>query len=117
MAVDAVHGHIFISQGSTSQNGILVTDLTGKVITTIGGQTGSMGIALSSHYPNLYAALRRGRVQGGDAQPVGDDHQRLAADAAGGGQRDGHPLSEVAVFLHVVMAEMDLARGRGLGPL
>ena len=38
MAVDAAHGHIFISQGSSGQNGILVTDLTGQVVTTITGQ-------------------------------------------------------------------------------
>ena len=29
MAVDPSHGHIFISQGSSSQNSILVTDLSG----------------------------------------------------------------------------------------
>ena len=38
MVVDAAHGHIFISQGSSGQNGILVTDLAGQVVTTITGQ-------------------------------------------------------------------------------
>jgi YVTN family beta-propeller protein len=57
MAVDAAHGHIFISQGSSSQNGILVTDLTGQVVTTITGQTGVVGIALSPDGSTLYAAL------------------------------------------------------------
>jgi Bacterial Ig-like domain (group 3) len=57
MAVDAAHGHIFISQGSTSQNGILVTDLTGQVVTTITGQTGVRGITLSPDGSILYAAL------------------------------------------------------------
>ena len=60
MAVDAAHGHIFISQGSSSQNGILVTDLTGQVVTTITGQTGVMGIALSPDGSTLYAALSSG---------------------------------------------------------
>lgn len=58
MAVDVPHGHIFISQGSSGQNGILVTDLTGKVVTTITGQTGVYGIALSPDGATLYAALR-----------------------------------------------------------
>jgi hypothetical protein len=62
MAVDAAHGHIFISQGSRSQNSILVTDLTGQVVTTIAGQTAVTGIALSPDGSTLYAAL-----SGGDA--------------------------------------------------
>ena len=62
MAMDAAHGHIFISEGSSSQNGILVTDLTGQAVTTITGQTGVMGLALSPDGSTLYAALR-----GGDA--------------------------------------------------
>lgn len=57
MVADASHGHIFISQGSSSQNGILVTDLTGQVITTITGQNGVKGIALSPDGTTLYAAL------------------------------------------------------------
>src|SRR5579872_4167100 len=60
MAVDSAHGHIFISQGSSGQNGILVTDLTGQVVTTITGQTGVMGIALSPDGSTLYAALGGG---------------------------------------------------------
>jgi YVTN family beta-propeller protein len=62
MAVDAAHGHIFISQGSSSQNGILVTNLSGQVVTTITGQTGVMGIALSPDGSTLYAALSSGDV-------------------------------------------------------
>jgi hypothetical protein len=57
MVVDAAHGHIFISQGSSSQDGILVTDLSGQVITTITGQSGVVGIALSPDGSTLYAAL------------------------------------------------------------
>jgi hypothetical protein len=60
MAVDAAHGHIFFSQGNSSQNGILVTDLTGQVVTTITGQTGVKGIALSPDGSTLYAALGGG---------------------------------------------------------
>jgi YVTN family beta-propeller protein len=62
MAVDAAQGHIFISQGSSSQNGILVTNLSGQVVTTITGQTGVMGIALSPDGSTLYAALSSGDV-------------------------------------------------------
>jgi hypothetical protein len=60
MAVDAAHGHIFISQGSSDENGILVTDLTGQVVTTITGQAGVVGIALSPDGSTLYAALSTG---------------------------------------------------------
>jgi YVTN family beta-propeller protein len=60
MVVDAAHGHIFISQGSSSQNGILVTDLSGQVITTITGQSGVVGITLSPDGSTLYAALSTG---------------------------------------------------------
>jgi hypothetical protein len=56
MVVDAAHGHIFISQGSSSQDGILVTDLNGQVVTTITGQSGVFGIALSPDGSALYAA-------------------------------------------------------------
>jgi hypothetical protein len=57
MVVDAAHGHIFISQGSSSQDGILVTDLSGQVITTITGQPSVVGIALSPDGSTLYAAV------------------------------------------------------------
>src|ERR1700722_14620083 len=60
MVVDAAHGHIFISQGSSSQDGILVTDLSGQVITTITGQSGVVGITLSPDGSTLYAALSTG---------------------------------------------------------
>ena len=57
MVVDAAHGHIFISQGSSSQDGILVTDLSGQVVTTITGQSSVAGIALSPDGSTLYAAI------------------------------------------------------------
>jgi hypothetical protein len=56
MVVDAANGHIFISQGSSSQDGILVTDLSGQVVTTITGQDDVTGIALSPDGSTLYAA-------------------------------------------------------------
>jgi YVTN family beta-propeller protein len=57
MAVDTAHGHIFFSQGSASENSILVTSLTGQTMTSITGQDGVMGIALSADGSTLYAAL------------------------------------------------------------
>jgi Big-like domain-containing protein len=57
MVVDAAHGHIFISQGSSSQDGILVTDLSGQVVTTITGQSSVTGLALSPDGSTLYAAI------------------------------------------------------------
>jgi len=57
MVVDAAHGHIFISQGSSSQDGILVTDLSGQVVTTITGQSSVVGIALSPVGSTLYDAV------------------------------------------------------------
>src|ERR1700729_3171533 len=43
MVVDSTHGHIFISQGSSSQNGILVTVVSGPVNATITGTRGVVG--------------------------------------------------------------------------
>ena len=48
--------HVFISQGPGS-SGILVTDLAGNTVTTISGQTGAEGLALSPDGGTLYAAL------------------------------------------------------------
>ena len=55
--MDATHGHIFISQGSSSQDGILVTDLSGQVVTTITGQSSVTGLALSPDGSTLYNAI------------------------------------------------------------
>jgi DNA-binding beta-propeller fold protein YncE len=60
MVVDAAHGHIFISQDGSSEDGILVTDLTGQVVTTITGQSGVLGMALSPDGSTFYAALSAG---------------------------------------------------------
>jgi hypothetical protein len=57
IVADTVHNHLFISQGSSSQNHIVVTDLSGKQVTTIAGQNGVVGLALSQDGKTLYAAL------------------------------------------------------------
>jgi YVTN family beta-propeller protein len=60
--VDAVHGHLFFTQGSgridnfTQHNAITVTNLSGQLVATIGGQDNVRGIALSPDGSTLYAA-------------------------------------------------------------
>ncbi|MFB7242353.1 hypothetical protein ACFCYX_07765 [Streptomyces populi] len=56
MVVDAPHGHLFIS-GGAGTDGILVTDLDGANPTTIDGEPGATGLALSGDGSTLYAAL------------------------------------------------------------
>ena len=55
IVADTAHGHLFLS--SSSQNEILVTDLTGQPVATITGQDGVRGLALSPDSSTLYAAL------------------------------------------------------------
>jgi hypothetical protein len=57
IVADVAHGHLFISQGSSSLNEIIVTNLAGKEVATIAGQDGVTGIALSPDGSTLYAAL------------------------------------------------------------
>ena len=57
IVADAAHSHLFISQGSSSYNHIIVTNLAGQEVTTIAGQDGVKGIALSPDGSTLYAAL------------------------------------------------------------
>ncbi|MDX3453919.1 hypothetical protein PV396_18535 [Streptomyces sp. ME02-8801-2C] len=59
MLVDTAHQHIYFSQGAGS-TGILVTDLSGTPVTTITGEQGATGLALSSDGGTLYAALKDG---------------------------------------------------------
>ncbi|MGW5279257.1 hypothetical protein ACWERI_07325 [Streptomyces collinus] len=59
LLVDAAHGHLFFSQGAGS-TGILVTDLSGTPVTTITGEQGATGLALSADGGTLYAALTDG---------------------------------------------------------
>ena len=57
IVADAAHGHLFISQGSSSYSHIIVTNLAGQKVTAIAGQDGVTGIALSPDGKTLYAAL------------------------------------------------------------
>jgi YVTN family beta-propeller protein len=60
--VDAVHGHLFFTEGYggidhfTQHNAISVTNLSGQLVATIGGQDNVQGIALSPDGSTLYAA-------------------------------------------------------------
>jgi hypothetical protein len=56
IVVDDRHGHLFIS-GGAGTDGILVTDLDGGNPTTISGEPGATGLALSDDGSALYAAL------------------------------------------------------------
>lgn len=56
LVVDAPHGHLYIS-GGAGTDGILVTDLDGGDPTTISGEPGATGLALSADGSVLYAAL------------------------------------------------------------
>jgi hypothetical protein len=57
MAVDSANQHLFISQGSASENSILVTNFAGTKVASITGQDGVMGITLAPGGKTLYAAL------------------------------------------------------------
>ena len=60
--VDAVHGHLFFTQGHgsidnfTEHDAITVTNLSGQLVASIGGQDNVQGIALSPDGSTLYAA-------------------------------------------------------------
>src|SRR6516162_11696987 len=62
IVADTAHGHLFISQRSfsSSDDSILVTDLDGNPVTTISGENGVEGLALSPDGTTLYAALTTG---------------------------------------------------------
>ena len=60
MVADVASGRLFFSggtQGKDVSDSIMVTNLAGKLVATIGGQTGVQGIALSADGSTLYAAL------------------------------------------------------------
>ncbi|WP_330458924.1 hypothetical protein OIB37_19740 [Streptomyces sp. NBC_00820] len=59
MAVDTAHQHLFFSQGAGTSS-IVVTDLSGNPVTTIDGEQGADGLALSADGHTLYAALTDG---------------------------------------------------------
>ncbi len=58
IVADPAGGYLFIS--SPDQNEILVTNLSGQAVTTIGSQEGVVGMALSPDGSTLYAALGTG---------------------------------------------------------
>lgn len=57
IVADTAHSHLFISQGSSSKNEIIVTNLAGQEVAAIAGQDGVTGLALSPDGSTLYAAL------------------------------------------------------------
>ena len=60
LVADVATGHLFFSrgaQGKVSSDAIVVTNLAGRLVARIGGQTGVEGIALSPDGSTLYAAL------------------------------------------------------------
>jgi sugar lactone lactonase YvrE len=59
LVVDAAHDQVFIS-GGPAANGIVVTDLRGRVEETIGNQYGATGLALSADGKKLYVAQAAG---------------------------------------------------------
>ena len=79
VVADTGHNHLFISQGSSSQNHIIVTNLSGKQVATVGSQNGVEGIALSQDGKTLYAAL-------------GSSHAVTAIDTATLTQTASYPI-------------------------
>ncbi|MFJ5305378.1 YncE family protein [Streptomyces sp. NPDC088350] len=59
LLVDTAHQHLFFSQGAGSAD-IVVTDLAGNPVTTLTGEQGATGLALSPDGGTLYAALADG---------------------------------------------------------
>ncbi len=90
IVVDSAHGHIFISQGSSSLNEIIVTNLAGQEVTTITGQDGVMGIALSPDGGTLYAALS-------------SNHAVTAIDTTTLQQTASYPLGDANIPLDVAV--------------
>jgi len=59
LAVDSAHERVFVSGGASS-NGVVVTDFSGRVRTTIANQPGADGLELSADGTKLYVALSAG---------------------------------------------------------
>jgi hypothetical protein len=60
IVADPANGYLFLSD--PAQNQILVTNLAGQEVTTIGSQYGVIGMALSADGSTLYAALSTGNA-------------------------------------------------------
>ncbi len=56
IVVDQPHGHVFISQGTST---VVVTDLAGKPVGTLTGLAGANGMTLSDDGSELYIALSK----------------------------------------------------------
>jgi DNA-binding beta-propeller fold protein YncE len=59
VAVDGTGGHVFVSGGRGTTD-LVVTDLDGQLVGTIGNQQGATGLALSADGTTVYAALGDG---------------------------------------------------------
>lgn len=59
IVADPDHGHVFIS-GGQGVNGVVVTNLAGKVLKTLGSTPGASGMTLSPDGDTLYVALASG---------------------------------------------------------
>lgn len=59
IVVDPTHKHVFISGGSGT-SGVVVTDLAGKKLETLGSTPGASGMTLSPNGDTLYVALADG---------------------------------------------------------
>jgi hypothetical protein len=57
MAVDSADGRVFISQGQSGGDSIVVTDFSGNIVASIAEPSPVEGIALSPDGSTLYAAL------------------------------------------------------------
>lgn len=58
MVVDPLQGHVFVS--SSTDHAVVVTDLTGNILTTLNNLPGAAGMALAPDGDSLYVALSRG---------------------------------------------------------
>jgi DNA-binding beta-propeller fold protein YncE len=59
VAVDGTVGHVFVSGGRGTTD-LVVTDLDGRLVGTIGNQQGATGLAVSADSTTVYAALGDG---------------------------------------------------------
>lgn len=59
IVADSAHGHLFFSPGRTG-SALVVTDLSGKQVTTIGSLPGATGLALSPDGASLWVAEAKG---------------------------------------------------------
>ncbi|WP_405818917.1 hypothetical protein OG241_27745 [Streptomyces sp. NBC_01390] len=104
MLVDAAHQHIYFSQGAGS-TGIVVTDLSGTPVTTVTGEQGATGLALSPDGGTLYTALTDGDALAAidtttlaetTRVPTGTGSAPVSAAVAGGRVWYGYTVTDAA---------------------